>query len=257
MTRVSAPGRTILRYAPAASDEEEGMANASLTWLGHAAFRVDSPEGKRIYVDPWLENPKCPEGEKEPERVDLIALTHGHDDHVGATIELAQKFGCPVIAMVELRGWLSTKGLSEDATEAANKGGTVQKEGIKITLTDAKHSSSAFADGSFVYLGEPTGLVIELENGTKLYFAGDTGVFGDMQLIGRIYQPDVAILPIGGHYTMDPREAAVALELLGVKRCVPCHYGTFELLAGTPDELRKLAPGVEIIAPAPGETVEL
>jgi L-ascorbate metabolism protein UlaG (beta-lactamase superfamily) len=257
MTRVSAPGRTILRYAPAASDEEERMANASLTWLGHAAFRVDSPEGKRIYVDPWLENPNCPEGEKEPERVDLIALTHGHDDHVGATIELAQKFGCPVIALVELRGWLSTKGLSEDMTEAPNKGGTVQKDGVKITLTDAKHSSSAFADGSFVYLGEPAGLVIELENGTKLYFAGDTGVFGDMQLIGRIYQPDVAVLPIGGHYTMDPREAAVALELLGVQRCVPCHYGTFPILAGTPDELRKLAPDVEVIAPEPGETIQL
>jgi L-ascorbate metabolism protein UlaG (beta-lactamase superfamily) len=233
------------------------MANVSLTWLGHAAFRVDSPKGKRIYVDPWLENPKCPEGEKEPDRVDLIALTHGHDDHVGATVELAQKFGCPVIALVELRGWLSTKGLSEEMTEAPNKGGTVEHDGIKITLTDAKHSSSAFEDGRFVYLGEPTGLVIELEDGTKLYFAGDTGVFGDMQLIGRIYQPDVAVLPIGGHYTMDPREAAVALELLGVKRCVPCHYGTFPLLAGTPDELRKLAPNVEVIAPKPGETVEL
>jgi L-ascorbate metabolism protein UlaG (beta-lactamase superfamily) len=233
------------------------MANVSLTWLGHAAFRVDSPGGKRIYVDPWLENPKCPEGEKEPERVDLIALTHGHDDHVGATLELAQKFGCPVIALVELRGWLSTKGLSEDMTEAPNKGGTVEKAGVKVTLTDAKHSSSAFADGSFMYLGEPAGLVIELENGTKIYFAGDTSVFGDMALIGRIYQPDVAVLPIGGHFTMDPREAAVAIELLGVKRCIPCHYGTFPILAGTPGELRKLAPDIEIISPEPGETVQL
>jgi L-ascorbate metabolism protein UlaG (beta-lactamase superfamily) len=233
------------------------MANVSLTWLGHAAFRVDTPGGKRIYVDPWLENPKCPEGEKEPERVDLIALTHGHDDHVGATLELAEKFNCPVIALVELRGWLSTKGLSEDMTEAPNKGGTVERDGIKITLTDAKHSSSAFADGSFTYLGEPTGLVIELENGMKIYFAGDTSVFGDMALIGRIYQPDVAVLPIGGHFTMGPREAAVALELLGVKRCVPCHYGTFEILAGTPEELRELAPDVDIIVLDPGETVEL
>jgi L-ascorbate metabolism protein UlaG (beta-lactamase superfamily) len=233
------------------------MANVSLTWLGHAAFRVESPGGKRIYVDPWLDNPKCPGTEKEPDRVDLIALTHGHDDHVGATVELAQKFGCPVIALVELRGWLSTKGLGEDVTEAANKGGTVEKEGIKVTLTDAKHSSSAFADGSFTYLGEPAGLVIELENGTKIYFAGDTCVFGDMALIGRIYQPDVAVLPIGGHYTMDPREAAVALELLGVKRCVPCHYGTFPLLAGTPEECRRLVSDCEILAPAPGETVDV
>ena len=233
------------------------MANVSLTWLGHASFRIDSPGGKRIYVDPWLDNPKCPDEEKQPERVDLIALTHGHDDHVGATVELAQKFGCPVIAIVELRGWLSTKGLSEDATEAANKGGTVEKEGIKVTLTDAKHSSSAFEDGGFVYLGEPAGLVIELENGTKLYFAGDTSVFGDMALIGRLYQPDVAVLPIGGHYTMDPRAAALALELLGTKRCVPCHYGTFPLLAGTPDELRRLAGDVEILALEPGQTTEV
>jgi L-ascorbate metabolism protein UlaG (beta-lactamase superfamily) len=230
------------------------MADVSLTWLGHAAFRIDTPGGKRVYIDPWLDNPKCPENEKEPERIDLIALTHGHDDHVGSTVELAKKFDCPVLALVELRAWLSSQGLSEDMTEAFNKGGTVERDGIKLTLTDAKHSSSC-QDGT--YAGEAAGLVIEAENGTKLYFAGDTCVFGDMQLIGRIYEPDVAILPIGGHYTMDPREAAVALELLATKRCIPCHYGTFPLLAGTPDELRKLAPGVEIIASEPGETVEL
>jgi L-ascorbate metabolism protein UlaG (beta-lactamase superfamily) len=233
------------------------MADASLTWLGHAAFRIDSPGGKRIYIDPWLDNPKCPEGEQQPEQVDLIALTHGHDDHVGSTLELASKFGCPVIAQVELRGWLSTKGLPEEMSHAINKGGTLDVEGIKITLTNAHHSSSAFEDGTFVYLGEPAGLVVELENGTKLYFAGDTCVFGDMQLIGRIYEPDVAILPIGDHYTMGPREAAVALELLGVRRCVPCHYGTFPLLHGTPDQLRELATGVDVLSPEPGETIEL
>jgi L-ascorbate metabolism protein UlaG (beta-lactamase superfamily) len=233
------------------------MANTSLTWLGHAAFRIDTPGGKRIYVDPWLGNPMCPEDEKSPERVDLIALTHGHDDHVGSTVELAQRFGCPVVAMIELRDWLTTKGLPEAMEDSPNKGGTVEKDGIKITLTDAKHSSSVFENGSPVYLGEPAGLVIELEDGTKIYFAGDTCVFGDMALIGRIYQPDVAVLPIGGHFTMDPREAAVALELLGVNRCVPCHYGTFPILAGTPDECRKLISDCEILAPAPGETVEV
>jgi L-ascorbate metabolism protein UlaG (beta-lactamase superfamily) len=234
------------------------MPDVSLTWLGHAAFRIDSPGGKRIYVDPWLDNPKCPEAEKEPERVDLIALTHGHDDHVGNTVELAQRFECPVIALVELRGWLSTQGLSEDMSEAPNKGGTVERDGVKITLTDAKHSSSAFENGRFVYLGEPAGLVIELENGTKIYFAGDTCLFGDMQLIGRIYEPDVAVLPIGGHYTMGPREAAVALELLGVDRGIPCHYGTFPLLAGTPAECAKLAPpGCQVLTPEPGETIQV
>jgi len=232
------------------------MADTAVTWLGHAAFRIDTPGGKRVYVDPWLQNPNCPENEREPERVDLIALTHGHDDHVGQTVELAQRFDCPVLALVELRGWLADQGLPEEVAHAPNKGGTVEWEGIRITLTDAKHSSSAYQDGTFVYLGEPAGLVIEVENGTKLYFAGDTCVFGDMALIGRIYEPDVAVLPIGGHFTMDPREAAVAVELLGVGRAIPCHYGTFPLLAGTPEECRELlTTDCEIVAPEPGGTV--
>jgi L-ascorbate metabolism protein UlaG (beta-lactamase superfamily) len=231
------------------------MADVALTWLGHAAFRFDTPGGKRVYVDPWLENPKIPDAEKEPERVDLIAITHGHDDHVGNTIELAQKFGPKIVAPVELSDWLWTKKVAEDSLNDPNKGGTVDVDGVKVTLTDANHSSSTFEDDHFVYLGEPVGLVIEVENGTKLYFAGDTNVFGDMQLIRRLYAPDVAILPIGGHYTMDPREAAVALEFLGVERCVPCHYGTFPKLAGTPDELRELAPNVEVLSPEPGETI--
>jgi L-ascorbate metabolism protein UlaG (beta-lactamase superfamily) len=230
------------------------MPGVSLTWLGHAAFRFDTPGGKRVYVDPFLDNPKCPESEREPERVDLIALTHGHDDHVGNTVELYERFSPPVIALAELRGWLGSQGVGVDPSHAPNKGGTVEVEGIKITLTDANHSSSA---GDGTYLGEPAGLVIEVENRTRLYFAGDTNVFGDMQLIGRIYEPDVAILPIGDHYTMGPREAAVALELLGVQRCVPCHYGTFPLLHGRPGQLRELAPGVQVLAPEPGETIEV
>jgi L-ascorbate metabolism protein UlaG (beta-lactamase superfamily) len=231
------------------------MADASLTWLGHATFRLDSPGGKRIYVDPWLENPKCPDAEKEPERCDVIAITHGHSDHVGQTVELSNKFGpLPVVAMVELKGWLKSKGAKLDELPGPNKGGTVEAEGVKFTLTHAFHSSSS---DELDYLGEAAGVVVELENGTKVYFAGDTCVFGDMQLIGRIYAPDVAVLPIGGHFTMDPREAAVACELLGVNRVVPCHYGTFPLLAGTPDELRQLAEGVQVEAVDPGGTVEL
>jgi L-ascorbate metabolism protein UlaG (beta-lactamase superfamily) len=232
------------------------MPDVALTWLGHNAFRFDTPCGKRVYIDPFLDNPKCPESEKEPERVDLIALTHGHDDHVGSTVQLAQQFGCPVVALVELRGWLSLQGLPEDMTQAFNKGGTVERDGIKVTMTDAHHSSGGFENNQFIYLGEPCGLVFEVENGTKLYFAGDTNVFMDMQLIGRIYEPDIAILPIGDHFTMGPREAAVALELLGVKRCFPCHYGTFPILTGTPDQLRELTD-VELLTPEPGETVEV
>jgi L-ascorbate metabolism protein UlaG (beta-lactamase superfamily) len=233
------------------------MPDTALTWLGHAAFRFDTPGGKRVYVDPWLEGPSCPEAEREPERVDLIALTHGHDDHVGQTVELAQRFGCPVIAAVELRGWLATKGLPQDMSQAPNKGGTAEQAGIRVTLVNAHHSSSSFEDGTFVYLGEPAGLVIEVENGTKLYFAGDTCVFGDMALIGRLYEPDVAVLPIGDHFTMGPQEAALALELLGVSRCVPCHWGTFPLLTGTPAALRELAPDTEILDVQPGDTVEV
>ena len=230
---------------------------ASLTWLGHASFRIDSPGGKRIYVDPWLSgNPKCPQDEQEPERVDLIALTHGHMDHVGDTVELAKRFDCPVVALVELRDWLTMQGVAEDTgqEQSPNKGGTTTLDGISITLTEAQHSSS-WTD--LTYLGEPAGLVIRLEDGYKLYFAGDTNVFGDMSLIRRLYEPDIAVLPIGDHYTMGPNEAAVALELLGVKRCVPCHWGTFPLLSGTPGRLRELAPGVEVVDVEPGGTIAL
>jgi len=231
------------------------MADTSLTWLGHASFRFDSPGGKRVYVDPFLSgNPKCPDNEKEPERIDIIAVTHGHGDHWGDTTELAKKHGPVVVAPVELADWSVMKqGLDSNKVRDPNKGGTVDVDGIKISLVDANHSSST-DDGT--YAGEPCGFVFLLENGTKLYFAGDTNVFGDMQLIARLYEPEVAILPIGDHYTMGPKEAALALELLGVKRCVPCHYGTFPALTGTPEKLRELAPaGVEVIEMAPGDTV--
>jgi L-ascorbate metabolism protein UlaG (beta-lactamase superfamily) len=231
------------------------MADASLTWLGHASFRLDSPGGKRIYVDPWLDNPKCPDGEKETERCDVIAVTHGHSDHVGSVVDLSQKFGpLPIVAMVELKGWLKQQGAQTDDVPGPNKGGTVEAEGIKFTLTNAFHSSSS-DDGA--YLGEPAGIVVELEDGKKIYFAGDTCAFSDMQLIGRLHSPDVAVLPIGGHFTMDPREAGLACELLGVQRVVPCHYGTFPLLPGTPDELRRHAPSVTVEAVDPGGTVQL
>ena len=168
-----------------------------------------------------------------------VLLTHGHGDHLGDTVAIHQRFDCPVVAQVELRGWLMTgHGVADDGgAHSINKGGTIEVEGVKVTLTQ-NHSSST-PDGT--YTGESCGFVLELEDGFTLYFSGDTNVFGDLSLIGRIYQPDVAVLPIGDHFTMGPREAAVALELLGVVRCVPC-TGTFGLLTGTPDALRELAP---------------
>jgi L-ascorbate metabolism protein UlaG (beta-lactamase superfamily) len=231
------------------------MPETQLTWLGHASFRIDTPGAKRVYVDPFLNgNPTCPESEREPERADVIALTHGHGDHVGDTVSIAQRHGSTVIAPVELSDWLGRQGVAEDKLRDPNKGGTVEVDGIRFTLTNAFHSSSA-NDGT--YTGEPAGIVVEVENGTKLYFAGDTCAFGDMQLIGRLHAPDVAILPIGGHYTMGPREAGLALELLGVKRCVPCHYGTFPVLTGTPAELRQHAPDVHVDDVQPGGTVTI
>ena len=232
------------------------MANGTLTWLGHASFRLDTPGGKRIYIDPFLNgNPKCPEGETTPERVDAIAVTHGHGDHVGDTVELAKKHGCTVVALVELSRWLDAQGVDQSKLPAPNKGGTVDVDGVKFTLTNAFHSGST-PDGS--YGGEPAGIVVTLEDGTAVYFAGDTCVFGDMQLIGRIYEPSLAVLPIGDHYTMGPREAAVALELLGTRRCLPCHWGTFPVLTGTPEKLREHAPaGVEVVEVEPGGTIEL
>ncbi|HET9324955.1 MAG TPA: metal-dependent hydrolase [Gaiellaceae bacterium] len=229
------------------------MPGVQLTWLGHNAFRFDTPGGKRVYVDPYLDNPKCPESEKQPERMDILALTHGHSDHVGSTVELTKQFTPTVVGIIELLNWLGDQGAEVGDVPGTNKGGTRHVDEISFTMTNAEHSSGG-PNGE--YLGDPAGFVIEVENGTKLYFAGDTCVFGDMQLIGRIYEPDVAILPIGDHFTMGPKEAAVALDLLGTPRCVPSHYGTFPLLTGTPEQLRELTD-VEVLSPEPGETIEV
>jgi L-ascorbate metabolism protein UlaG (beta-lactamase superfamily) len=225
---------------------------ASLTWLGHSSFRLDTDSGKRVYVDPWLSGPTCPDGEKNPERADAIYLTHGHGDHSGDVVQVQKTTGAKVLGMLELMGWLGSNGIAEDALVGFNKGGTVEVDGIRFTMTNAFHSSSS-TDAS--YTGEPTGVVVRFD-GRSIYFAGDTCVFGDMQLIARLYSPEVAVLPIGDHFTMGPEEAALALELLGNPRCVPCHWGTFGLLSGTPDRLAELTSAtVERLQP--GDSVEV
>lgn len=225
---------------------------ATLTWLGHASFRVDTDGGQRVYVDPWLSGPTCPDAEKDPERADAIVVTHGHGDHAGDVTGMQQKLGCKVLGMVELAGWFAQNGVSEDDVVGFNKGGTVAVGDVRVTLTNAFHSSSA-PDGT--YAGEAAGAVLRFD-GHSVYFAGDTCVFGDLTLIKRLYAPTVAVLPIGDHYTMGPEEAAVALELLGDPRCVPCHWGTFPLLTGNPDRLAELTKAtVERIQP--GGTVQL
>ena len=232
------------------------MPDVAFTWLGHGSYRLDSPGGKRIYFDPWLENPKCPESEREAERADVMVLSHGHSDHIGSAVELGRRHAPAVVAIFELANWLEAQGVENAAALGMNKGGTVEVEGIKFNMTHALHSGGFIANGdNITYLGDPAGYVIEFENGTSMYAAGDTALFGDMELIGRYLEPEVAILPIGDHFTMGPRQAAAALELLGCRRCIPVHWGTFPLLTGTPEQLREHAPGVEVLAVEPGETV--
>ena len=181
------------------------MANVAFTWLGHGGYRFDSAEGKRIYVDPWLENPKFPESERDLERVDVLVLTHGHNDHIANAVDICKQHSPKVVAIFELAGWLESQGAEGASALGMNKGGTVDVDGIKFTMTHALHSSGFGGGDRITYLGEAAGFVIEFENGLKVYCAGDTAVFGDMQLIGRLHSPDVAVLPIGDHFTMGPR----------------------------------------------------
>jgi L-ascorbate metabolism protein UlaG (beta-lactamase superfamily) len=230
----------------------------TLTWLGHSSFRLTSPEDVRIYVDPWILSGPCPEVERNPERIDVIALTHGHIDHAGDVPALAERYSPEIIATVELHDHFMRSGIHVGHELGANKGGTVEYSGVRFTFTHAVHSSSS-AEGQ--YLGEAAGIVVTLEDDTAVYFAGDTGVFSDMRLIGELYRPTVAVLPIGDRVTMGPREAAKALELLGtIERCVPCHWqdDANAVLPGRPEHLAELAPGgLEVVRMTPGNSIEL
>lgn len=216
------------------------MSLGALTWLGHSTFVLETPGGTRVLFDPWVTgNPATPEGAADPGAVDLILVSHGHADHTGDLVRLAaEKAPQAVVGMVELMGWFDSQGVAN--TVGINKGGSTEAAGQRVTMTQALHSSSVNAeDGSIVYTGEPAGFVLTIDSGYKVYFAGDTTVFGDMSLIGELYAPDLAILPIGDFFTMGPLEAAKAVELLGVRRVLGMHYGTFPVLPGTPQQLRE------------------
>jgi len=237
--------------------------DTTITWYGHACFEILSPGGKTILVDPWFGNPSSPKSADAVNRCDLLLVTHGHADHLGDALAIASRLRPAWPCIHEMSLWLGRRlPGGNDAVIGFNKGGTVEVAGLRVTMTTADHSSGDWnaAGETTLYLGEPAGFVIELESGYRVYHAGDTRAFGDMALIRDLYQPDLALLPIGGHFTMGPVEAALAVELLGVKDVVPMHYGTFPLLAGTPAELvaaltaRGLGD-VSVHAPAPGASI--
>ncbi|OFW65561.1 MAG: hypothetical protein A2Z12_03110 [Actinobacteria bacterium RBG_16_68_21] len=226
-----------------------------ITWLGHSAIRIRLADGTVALIDPWLSgNPACPTTEHTQERVDSIYLTHGHFDHFGDTLELVGVHNPQVFAIHEVAVYLAAGGVEHAV--GLNKGGTVSGPGgIEGTLVTAVHSAGISEDDHIVPGGEAGGWVLALPGGPKLYHAGDTDLFGDLALIGEIHRPDLAFLPIGGHYTMGPAAAARAARLLGVRAVVPIHWGTFPILAGTPQQLSTAleGSGIEVIAPAIGE----
>ncbi|MBI4467213.1 MAG: metal-dependent hydrolase [Acidobacteria bacterium] len=228
-----------------------------LTWLGHGTFKVQTPVGKTILIDPWVQgNPACPEKLKELEQLDVMLITHGHFDHIADAVALAKKHKPTVVAIWEICQWLASKGVEN--TVDMNKGGTEKVGDIEVTMVHADHSCGILDEGKILYGGEPCGYVIRFATGFTLYHAGDTNVFGDMKIIGELYKPNLACLPIGDRYTMSPREAAYALRLLGVRAVIPMHYGTFPILTGTPGKLKELTvdiEGLEILALKPGESL--
>jgi L-ascorbate metabolism protein UlaG (beta-lactamase superfamily) len=237
--------------------------DVAFTWYGHSCYEVRTPGGKVILIDPFFANPRSPRSADNIDRCDLLLVTHGHDDHMGSAVALASRLRPAWPCIHEMSLWLARRlPGGSDAVIGMNKGGTVEAAGIRVTMVHADHSAGDWHPGgeTTLYLGEPVGFVVELEDGFRFYFAGDTDVFGDMRLIGELHRPDVAFLPIGGHFTMDPRTAALAVELLGVRHVVPIHYGTYPILAGTPDQLRSELAGrnladVQVHAPEPGGTI--
>ena len=209
-----------------------------ITWLGHATFQLRLDSGEVIVLDPWTEgNPKYPKGHTF-DRIDTIAVSHGHFDHIHDAVPLAKKFSPQVVGIFELCNWLTSKGAEK--CSPMNKGGTQQAGSVKFTMTHAIHSCGIADGDQILYGGEAAGYVLTFPDGRTAYFAGDTNVFSDMALIEQLYHPELAFLPIGDHFTMSPREAALACRLLKAKKVIPMHFGTFPQLTGTPQALKDL-----------------
>jgi L-ascorbate metabolism protein UlaG (beta-lactamase superfamily) len=235
--------------------------DTSFTWLGHAGVEIVTPGGSTVLVDPWFGNPNSPRTQEQQPACDVLLVTHGHFDHFDAdTLALARR--CTDHAL-HPRASLYLGGELGEAAEVIgmNQGGTVETHGLRITMVPAVHSAgdSNMGGEAVQYFGQPVGFVIELENGFRVYDAGDTMVFGDMALIRDLFRPDLAIIPIGGHFTMDPVAASLAVELLGVHDVLPVHWGTFPILAGTPAALQQAIEvrggHARVHAWAPGDSV--
>lgn len=231
--------------------------SVSITWLGHSAFLVELPSKQRLLFDPWLGNPRCPEVYRQPAalgRVDLVLVSHGHDDHAADLAAISRATGAPIVCIFELGQFLKARGLKNVCDMGI--GGTQHLAGLSVTMTQAVHSGSTLVDGQIVYLGGAAGFVVRAAGAPTIYFAGDTALFGDMKLIGDVYAPAIAFLPIGDHYTMGPDAAAMAAKWLGVRQVVPMHWGTFPVLSGTPAMLEEhvAGTGIDVLTLAPGET---
>ncbi|MBO6949892.1 MAG: metal-dependent hydrolase [Rhodospirillales bacterium] len=242
-------------------------AEADVLWYGQAAFKITAASGTVVLIDPFIsKNPKTPDALKDITKigkVDMILLTHGHGDHVGDTVAIAKQTGAKVLINADMGrtfatlGWLDMKQMIR-----FNKSGPVKVGDVTVTMTHAEHSSEvSHKDESGKETmhpgGEPAGYIIKLADGQTFYHAGDTGVFTDMAFIASYYNPDVAMLPIGGHFTMDPAHAAYAVKhLLKTKTVVPMHYGTFPPLKGTPEEFKSALGDFDtnVVVMQPGES---
>lgn len=232
------------------------LKGTSVTWLGHATVLIQTPKGTNILIDPFIaQNPKYPKNYVLPEKIHYVLLTHGHGDHISDAVPVASKHESTVVGIYELVAYIASKGIKN--TIGFNLGGTAQLDGVAVTMVEATHSAAAQDEQGTHYVGVATGFVLSIDNGPVIYDAGDTNVFGDMKLIAELYRPEVAILPIGGYYTMSPKEAALAARLIEPKMILPIHFGTFPPLKGTPKELANLiGPSVEVRDWIPGEVAK-